>query len=297
MEQSRVRDYITGQVFALRRCQNCDAAQTEPVPRDLGPFYPPRYRNFGGLTARVLESLYLVRVRRWTRDFGRPGTALELGCGEGVMLAALRSHGWRVVGTERSTDAALAASRLHELPVFVGGLDAIGPTSRFELIIMFHVLEHLADPAATLKQCAALLSPRGRLVIGVPNRSSWQARVFGPRWFHLDVPRHLYHFSPRSITAALAASGLVQVGLSFASPEHDPYGWVQSTLNSLPFRQNELTRILMGMPRPRRSRIADAVMLIVAAPLALFGTFAAAASWLFGAGAVMEVWAAHAADE
>lgn len=206
------------------------------------------------------------------------------------MLSALREHGWHVVGTERSVESAHFAARENGVPLFVGDLSALRPAARFDLIILFHVLEHLENPRAALEQCAAHLTPTGRIVIAVPNHSSWQARAFGASWFHLDVPRHLLHFSPRALDRAFAAVGLRRVGTSFVSPEHDPYGWLQSALNRLGFPQNALSRALMGM-EGRFSLPAFIVMAAVSIPILALGTILSLVSWPTGSGAIMEVWA------
>ena len=107
----------------------------------------------------------------------------------------------------------------------------IDPSDRFDLLLLNQVLEHLTDPAPTLKALAGILKPEGKLIIGVPNFDSWQSTFGGNTWFHLDVPRHLHHFSLPSLSVLIGQSGLEIQNVSYASPEHDPYGWVQSALN------------------------------------------------------------------
>jgi hypothetical protein len=90
-----------------------------------------------------------------------------------------------------------------------------------------------------------MLKSDGKLIIGVPNFVSWQSVFGGNTWFHLDVPRHLHHFSLHSLAGLLRHQGFEIQSVSYASPEHDPYGWVQSMLNRIDSRQNRLTRLLM----------------------------------------------------
>jgi SAM-dependent methyltransferase len=194
---------------------------------------------------------------------------LEIGCGGGWMLGALREQGRWVVGTERSLEAARPARENGSL-VFVGDLTALSPRASFDVIVLFHVLEHLEDPRAALAACAAHLAAGGRIVVGVPNRASWQARAFGSAWFHLDVPRHVVHFSPRSLDRAFAAVGLRRVRTSYVSPEHDPYGWLQSALDRLGFPQGALTHRMMGMGGG--SPLLFLAMAVVSAPILAVGT-------------------------
>lgn len=282
-------DYITGQTFDVRRCLSCGFGSTEPLPASMDVFYPPRYRQYNAATAGVLKALYAWRVRGWARRLRGPGRAFELGCGDGWMLAALRDRGWRVIGSERSLEGARAAATRNHVTTFVGDLDALGTIPRFRAVILFQVLEHLTDPLTVLQRGAAVLEPGGSLLVGVPNYASWQARLFGAAWFHLDVPRHNHHFTPEALTRAMEHAGLRVVSTRFTSFEHDPYGWIQSILNRLGFKQNLLTKWLMGAPDPDATTGRIAVMLALSAVLAIPSVLLAVCSWRAGAGATMEM--------
>ena len=238
----------------------------------------------------MLHGLYLRRVDGWLRRLPPTGLALEVGAGTGWMLRALRERGWRALGNERSLEAALAARAAAGVPIFVGDLGAVRPAPALDLVIMFHVLEHLADPLAELRAVARRLRSGGVLVLGLPNIASWQARLAGRHWMHLDVPRHLCHFTPDSIERALAVSGYRMTRIDFRSYEHDPFGWVQSTLDRLGFEHGLLIKQLTGMKR-RSGAFTTLAALVLAVPLGVVGLVAALASWRAGAGAVMEVWA------
>lgn len=284
-------DYITGTAFSIARCAKCGVAFTTPQPERMERYYPPHYRRFGWIGSSVLQFLYHRKAHAWVRTLGAPGTALEIGSGAGWMLRALHRCGWKVIGNERQVEDSLAALAKEGLPLFVGGLDAIGPKARFDLIILFQVLEHLGRPMEVLRHCARLLKPGGTLVVAVPNLASWQARVCGPYWFHLDVPRHLFHFTPASLSHALEAVGFTVTSIGYRSPEHDPYGWIQSTLNWIGFRQNQLTRMLMGMDPWGASWPATLGQLVTSGFLLLPSVAVAGLSWLARAGALMEILA------
>jgi SAM-dependent methyltransferase len=263
---------------------------TDPIPASLDRYYPPRYRRFNALAAFVLHRLYLRRVDGWLRRLPSSGLALEVGAGTGWMLRALRERGWSAVGTERNFDAAAAARRASGAPMFVGDLSAVREGPVLDLVIMFHVLEHLADPSAELRRLAARLRPGATLVLGVPNIASWQARLSGRHWMHLDVPRHLCHFTPDAIERALNASGFRMTRIDFRSYEHDPFGWVQSALDRLGFEHGLLIKRLTGMKR-RSGAVATLAALVLSLALGVIAVPAALASWRARAGAVMEVWA------
>lgn len=286
-----VRDYVTGERFQLVQCRRCGFAMTDPVPISLDRYYPPRYRRFNPVAAFVLRGLYLRRVDGWLARLPTSGVALELGSGAGWMLRALRERGWLAIGSERTVAVAAAARDAAGVPMFVGELDAIRDAPVLDLVVMFHVLEHLADPAAALRAIARRVKTGGTLIIGVPNIAGWQARVVGSRWMHLDVPRHLVHFSPEALARALGASGFRVAQVNFQSFEHDPVGWVQGGLDRLGFEQGLLVKVLARMPDRRSGALASFAAVVLAVPLGVVGLALALASWRAGAGAVMEVWA------
>jgi SAM-dependent methyltransferase len=101
-------------------------------------------------------------------------------------------------------------------------------------VVIWHVLEHLHDPKGTLHEANRILRPGGRLVVAVPNLSSLQARWAGAGWFHLDLPRHLWHFPLASLRMLLSDCGFEIQSEHHFSLRQNPFGWVQSALNRVP---------------------------------------------------------------
>jgi SAM-dependent methyltransferase len=128
-----------------------------------------------------------------------------VGCGSGLFLKALGVKG---TGMDVSSRAAAAAWRRYGVPAIVGELTAapFGESS-FDLISMFHVLEHLPDPAAYLRAARRLLAPGGRLVVQTPHLDCWQYRAFGASWTGLDIPRHLHDFRLKDLRRLLEVCG------------------------------------------------------------------------------------------
>jgi len=280
------QDYITGEKFEVWQCKNCGIAFTLPAPRDLSAYYPEKYRRYNPFILNILKFLYRQRVKKWASRFKNPGIAFELGCGDGLMLDTLRSLGWTVIGNERTTQSAYFARHKLGLPVFVGSLDALKPAPLFDLVFLFQVLEHLDDPAGTLKQLGQFIKPNGKLIISVPNFSGWQSRFSQESWFHLDIPRHLFHFSLASLQFQLRESGLEIEKTNYVSLEHDPFGWTQSLLNRIDHKRNRLTRLLMQIDPPDPANISQLALTLV---LSIFSVPLAALSWLFRSGAILEI--------
>ena len=117
------------------------------------------------------------------------------------------------------------------IDVFIGKLDeADFPHRYFDTITFWHTLEHLPDPSAALVETNRILKPKGQLLISVPNFQSWQARIMKSDWYHLDIPRHLYHFTPKTITQLLQKTGFRVEIMDFISPAHDRDGITYSML-------------------------------------------------------------------
>lgn len=287
-------DYITGSVFQVRKCNNCETAFTTPKPSDLSQFYPEKYRRYNPIILNVLKTFYNLRSAKWANGFKSPGVVFEMGCGDGIMLNSMRRYGWKVFGNERTLGAAHFARHQLNIPIFVGGLESLSPVPIADLIILFQVLEHLEDPIKTLKQLNPLLKPNGKLIIGVPNFGGWQAKIGGAKWLHLDVPRHLFHFSPQSLQYCLNESGFAITQISYKSFEHDPYGWSQSILNLLFKQHNLLTRFLMRLDKPSPAII---IHLVLAAALGILFLPISILSWLFHSGAILEVTAEKVKSE
>jgi len=279
-------DYITGDVFRVMRCSQCALVSTSPIPESLERYYPRSYRRYNPVILAILKTLYRWRVARWSTLFDKPGSALELGCGDGFMLNALRSKGWSVCGTERTDEMARFAREHFGLTVIVENTTPLSNEKKFELVIMFQVLEHLADPLQQLSRARALVADRGKVVVCVPNIASWQSKFGKQRWFHLDVPRHLFHYSPASLGSLARVAGFNVGSISYASVEHDPYGWVQTVLNVVWANNNRLTKLLMRMVPWRAS---DAVTLLLACVLSPLAFVLAGLSWFCARGAIMQV--------
>jgi SAM-dependent methyltransferase len=282
-------DHLTGDQFTVFLCKECDGAFTVPVPENLDRYYPASYRNYQPWSRRIFEMMYRLQTRRWSRQLGKPGLALEIGCGHGWMLNALRGDGWQVCGVERNQASARFATQKLGLPVIVGDLEALGAAPTFDLIIMHHVLEHLANPQQILQQCAERLKEGGTLIICVPNRGSWQFRVSSAKWFHLDVPRHLTHFTPACLGRICEHVGLQVKSVRYVSPDQDPFGWMVSCLNCLGFPQTRWLHWLAG--RDRELTLTNLSMFLLSPFLLLAGLVVTPISWLARAGACMEVHA------
>ncbi len=291
------RDYLTGDGFDVVRCPRCALAFLSPRPtaRELARYYPPIYY---GSRRSIFEHITIaLRAHRVERIHGRsPGRVLDIGCGHGGMLRTLRARGWQVVGTEFG--ARPPQSPDDDLDVRYTPLEACGlPGASFDVVTMWHVLEHMPDPLATLREIRRLLAPTGRLLVAVPNFGSLQARLTGPHWFHLDVPRHLFHFRPEDLTTLLARAGFQVERTRRFSFEYDTFGFVQSVLNRVLRRPNLLFDLIAHRgTRTGATPIRAALSVALAAPLLLVALVYCPLDSLLGYGGTVEMVTHKAPD-
>jgi SAM-dependent methyltransferase len=140
---------------------------------------------------------------------GCAGTLLDIGCGRGILMADARARGWGVTGVEPARCIAEEGIRDRGLDIMVGTLEEAGlPAASFDAVIFSHSLEHLLDPAGTMREAAGLMKPGGWMYIETPNWGSLSRRLMGRRWWNMDLDNHLFLFSPRAIEFLGHAAGL-----------------------------------------------------------------------------------------
>ncbi len=237
--------------FCVARCRDCGLGRTCPdVPdSDILAYYPQTYYGRGNVRFnRLFEAMTRLFQRRRARVLVRlvaPGPVLDVGCGRGFLLKYLQGLGYEPHGVELSDLAAAHARQRLGLDVQTDDfLQSRHEAGRLRAVVFWHTLEHFRRPQAALARARELLAPGGFVAVAVPNSESLQARLFGRHWFHLDVPRHYFHFGTRSLRSLLEAEGFRVVKLDHFCFEQNPYGWLQSFYNALGFTPNLLYALL-----------------------------------------------------
>jgi SAM-dependent methyltransferase len=250
----QARDFITGDPFQVAECQGCGFHVTlpQPPPEDLGRYYPAAYygaltgKRFPTIVERLQDALYDSRARKVEElNDRKPGQVLDIGCGRGFLLRAFQRRGWDVQGTELSEQSAQYARLALKLPIHMGALEDLSfDDEAFDAVVMWHVLEHVHNPRGVLREVHRMLKPGGVFLVAVPNFGSLEARLTRNKWFHLDVPRHLNHFTYGALRTALEATGFEICRRGNFAPEYDCFSFVQSWLNRLGVRHNLLYHLL-----------------------------------------------------
>jgi SAM-dependent methyltransferase len=214
---------ISEEEFKVVECRSCGLLYVNPRPGqdEIGEFYPDTYSwkeileadSFLTKCVRGMEKSYRYHllkgeVSKVMRSTGRnSGKALDVGCGTGDRLVAFQSQGFETFGVETS-DSADYAERFMKLDVRKGDLlSARFPDQFFDLVTLYHVLEHTHNPLRVCREIHRVLKESGFLVIQVPNKESFQYQLFEKRWAAIDVPRDLYYFGTRTLRELLRKAG------------------------------------------------------------------------------------------
>ncbi len=204
----------TKEVFHVKHCTQCSLGITSPRPllQFASRYYESdKYISHGAKTIGTLDSIYLI-IRhltvRWkfrlVRPYLRTGALLDYGCGTGSFLEAAKKSQSRVQGVEPAPAARMKVAS--DIPV-VATLEEL-PPQKFDVITLWHVLEHVYPLRETLRSLKEKLNEHGAIFIAVPNRQSPDAQHYNANWAAYDVPRHLWHFTKQSMATFLRQEGL-----------------------------------------------------------------------------------------
>jgi len=245
--ETRDLNKTAGGIFSLLECQECGIVFISPLPskKTSISFYPDSYYTHFPVRekaiikkARKYTCTWRARIlqERYGYPFGLSGTGgfcrklprffcnwkdilpftgtghiLDIGCGNGETLYFLKQLGWDVRGVDPDAKAC-AAAKIAGIPAFCGDvIEARYPDAFFDVVRINHVMEHISNPREIFKEIKRITKPGGEVIITVPNIESIGFRLFGKMWFGLDIPRHIYHYSPESLGHLAAECGFSKV--------------------------------------------------------------------------------------
>ena len=205
-------DYtVSRETFSIVQCTKCGFKYTNPRPDDkeIGKYYESEeYVSHSNSKKGLINTVY-----HWVRNYSlrkkvelinsqsKKGNLLDIGCGTGEFLSTAVANGWKGQGIEPNDKARNQAISNHKLNVLPESGIASLQNNNFDVITMWHVLEHVHTLNERVLEIYALLKPGGKAIIAVPNCTSYDASVYGKEWAAYDVPRHLYHFTPETMKA------------------------------------------------------------------------------------------------
>ncbi len=214
---------------------------------------------------------------------------VEIGSGDGWLIRLLAEQDCSVVGIEPYAVQVDTGLEVLDTPVEALGAQAEGA----DLVVLWHVLEHLDDPEIGLRGAVEALGSHGRIVVSVPNLDSLQARIGGRRWFHLDVPRHAIHFTRRGLVSLIERCGLSVTRVGNVVLDQNLLGATQTLLNRLRTADVAFRTLKRdGAGIPRRDILVSAAAIV---PAAVAGSLLETAAMITGRGGSLVVHAERAA--
>jgi len=224
--------YFSPLTFKVMRCNRCGLVCLNPRPKEIIHYYPER--------KEVIEKDYFLflnpdRIKKVKR-LKKRGRILDIGFGHGDFLFDMSKEGWEVYGNEISkTGYDFAREKLGLKNIYNSDLLSLDfPENYFDVVTMWHTLEHMKKPQETLRRINRILKDDGVLIIECPDFSSLQSRFFKDKWFGLDLPRHLYQLSPKILKKLLESAGpktfrkdyIVNPRISFISLKRSLLRWL-----------------------------------------------------------------------
>lgn len=212
------KDHLySGDTFSIQKCTNCGFVLTNPRPNQENIVKYYKSANYVShsnksnspinIIYRIIRKYTLYQKLRMINRFATQGSLLDYGCGTGHLIGYAQSKGWKVTGIEPDSDARqIATNAIKEARLF-SSIDGLG-NETFNVITLFHVLEHIHELNSTVSKLVASMSEQGILVVAVPNYNSHDAQKYKADWAAYDLPRHLYHFDSKSISLLAKKNGL-----------------------------------------------------------------------------------------
>ncbi len=240
-EASDMNRCITEEKFPYYRCDACTLVFLQPLPADLGRYYPTNYHEIPASLDDLLRGSQ--RTEGYKLDAigsqGHGRRLLEIGPSFGKFAALAKQSGFEVEAIEMDPDCCRFLEQVVGIQAHlardVG--PALGKLGQFDVIALWHSLEHLPDPWLVLDALPEHLARDGLLAIATPNPGSLQFRVFGKRWIHLDAPRHVNLIPPGLLEQRLARQGMRRLHFSSedqGARECNLLGWIASVKTSIP---------------------------------------------------------------
>ncbi len=219
-QHSVIKDYfLTRKEFSISQCKECNFLFTNPYPDEsvISDYYksdsyfshPKSGFSIFSFVYNLIRRYNIKNKYRVVTDGIKVGNVLDIGCGSGDFLNFCKEKNWNISGVEPNTEAREFASKRMGKEIFQPNQQKYFESHSFDLITLWHVLEHIDDLDMQFDEIRRLLKKSGRLVIALPNYKSYDAVLYGNTWAAWDVPRHLHHFDKSTISLLAKRHGFI----------------------------------------------------------------------------------------
>lgn len=214
-----VDHYASGETFSIYKCANCGLLFTKDVPdeKSIGRYYStPDYISHSDTRSGIVNTVY-----HWVRAYMlsrkailienlsglRSGKLLDIGTGTGYFPHKMKERGWNVNAIEKDATTSESARIHFGIDVYTDFFEAPLADDSFDVVTLWHVLEHIEPLNQTLQRIRGVLKDKGLVFVAVPNHTSYDAEYYHDKWAAYDVPRHLWHFSPKTMRHLVENNG------------------------------------------------------------------------------------------
>jgi 2-polyprenyl-3-methyl-5-hydroxy-6-metoxy-1,4-benzoquinol methylase len=220
------RFHLRSELYRLMRCSKCTCiwVADPPTPEEMARHYDEDYHRAISAAGEGSAELRWVNQRNAIFRHKSGGAILDIGCSSGGFLSTMKPPAWTRFGIEMEASTAERCRKNTGAEVFTGdAFDAPFPPNSFDVVTTLDVLEHVYQPREFLAKIYQWLKPGGIYYTMLPNIDAWEARLLGSYWYGLELPRHLFHFSPRSLSALAKSSNFVEIEILTARTTYLEY--------------------------------------------------------------------------
>lgn len=236
--------------FGYLRCHSCATTYIENIPPDLGRYYQSDYYNIPDVNGLAKLSAKDRKIEI-VKTYARTGTLLEVGPAIGVFAYRAKREGFTVDAIEMDRQCCKFLNETLKIPAVQSDRpqNAIAGLPQHDVVVAWHVMEHLPDPLAFLKAAAENLAKGGHLILAMPNPDAWQAAIMGVHWPHVDAPRHVSLIPLQSLMRIAAQFGLHAIDAITSDPDGkswNRFGWQRLIMNRLPGKFGQRLGFIIG---------------------------------------------------
>jgi SAM-dependent methyltransferase len=274
-EYLETEDYFfTKEKFSLSKCDSCDFVFTNPVPsfKEIGAYYATeKYYSHNSKSKGIISSIYsgvrevnLKNKYKIVSEFKDGGSILDIGCGTGEFLNYGKKKSWKVKGIEPNENARKFIQDNYGIDVEdEPGLKTLKNNS-FDVVSMWHVLEHVYDLNDRMQSIKNLLKDDGVAIIALPMIDSPDSKKFGKHWAGLDVPRHLHHFSSATFEKLADRNSFIVVNKFPMKFDSFYVSWLsyQARKNSFAFPMGLLTGLISNLKANAGSNYSSMIFVL-----------------------------------
>lgn len=242
---------ISNSWFTYFCCSKCNLIFLDPVPKDITLYYPQEYYNLPTTVKKLANNAKRESYKiEYVKAFLKSGKILEIGPGGCGFAYLAKKEGFYIETLEMDPYVSAFLNNVVKIPTYnANNLSVILQKPQYDMIVLWHVIEHVPKPFEMLKEISQLLLPGGFVIIAAPNPTSLQFKIFKKLWAHLDAPRHLFLIPQDLLSncmADLAFTTVLNTTHDAGSSRFNNFGWQKSMSNQMKTKLGKIVTSVIG---------------------------------------------------